>query len=235
MSTKAKVALGAIALVALAAVWLLLPVREWVEAFRLRLAGLGAAGVALYAALYTLATVALGPAWMLTLVAGLVWGLAGVPVALGSATLGASVAFLIGRHLARDRVAALVARDDRLRALARAVDRGGWRVVGLVRLSPLFPFGLQSYLFGVTGIPLVPYALATLAGIAPATTLYVYVGSLGTAGLGGTDGLDGGAANGPLGWALLGLGLVATALVVRLVARRAKAELAALELDAPKT
>ena len=228
MSTKVKVALGALALVALAAVWLLLPVREWVEAFRGRLAGLGPAGVALFAALYTLATVALGPAWMLTLVAGLVWGLAGVPVVLGSATLGASVAFLIGRHLARDRVAALVARDDRLRALARAVDRGGWRVVGLVRLSPLFPFGLQSYLFGVTRIPLVPYALATLAGIAPATTLYVYVGSLGTAGL------DGDAANGPLGWALLGLGLVATALVVRLVARRAKAELAALELDAPE-
>ena len=221
MSTKVKVVVGALALVALAAVWFLLPVREWIEGFRGWIEGLGALGVAVFVGLYTVVTVVLGPAWALTLVAGLVWGLWGVPLVLGSATLAACVAFLIGRHLARDRVVGLVDRDDRLVALKSAVDKEGWKVVGLMRLSPVFPFGLQNYLFGITGIPLLPYALATFVGIAPGTALYVYIGSLGSAG---------GEGGGPLRWVLLGVGLLATAAVVWLVTKRAKAELAELDL-----
>ena len=222
MSAKVKVVVGALALVALAALWFLLPVREWIEGFRGWIEGFGALGIVVFAALYTVVALVLGPAWALTLVAGLVWGLAGVPIALGSATLAATVAFLIGRHLARERVTGLVERDDRLAALKRAVDREGWRVVGLMRLSPVFPFGLQNYLFGVTGIPLVPFALASFVGMAPGTALYVYIGSLGSAG---------GEGAGPLRWALLVAGLAATAAVVWLVTRRAKAELAGLDID----
>ena len=215
MSTKVKVVVGALALVALAAVWFLLPVREWIEGFRGWIEGLGALGIAVFVGLYTVVTVVLGPAWALTLVAGLVWGLWGVPLVLGSATLAACVAFLIGRHLARDRVVKLVDRDDRLAALKSAVDKEGWKVVGLMRLSPVFPFGLQNYLFGITGIPLLPYALATFVGIIPGTALYVYLGAIGKAGGGG-----------PAQWAFLIAGLIATAVVVWLVTKRAKAALA---------
>ena len=133
---------------------------------------------------------------------------------LGSATLSACIAFLIGRRLARERIMRLVARDERLKALHRAVGAEGWRVVGLMRLSPVFPFGLQNYLFGVTAVRLVPYALATLVGMAPATTLYVYVGSLGSAGTAAGEA-------GALRWALVAAGLAATAAVVWLVTRRA--------------
>ena len=224
MSAKVKVVVGALAFAALATLWFLLPVREWIEGFQGWIADLGALGIVVFAALYTVVALVLGPAWALTLAAGLVWGLAGVPIALGSATLAASVAFLVGRHLARDRVNGLVERDDRLAALKRAVDREGWKVVGLMRLSPVFPFGLQNYLFGVTGIPLVPFALATCVGMAPGTALYVYVGSLGAAGAEET---------GPLRWVLLVAGLAATAAVVWLVTRRAKAELAGLDLGEP--
>ena len=224
MSTRTKVVVGVVALVALTAAWFLLPVREWVEGFRGWIEALGALGVAVFVALYTLVTVVLGPAWALTLVAGLAYGWWGIPLVLGSATLAACVAFLLGRHVARERVRKLVVGNDRLAALNRAVDEEGWKVVGLMRLSPVFPFGLQNYLFSVTGIGLAPYALATLVGIVPGTSLYVYIGSLGAAG---------GEGGGALRWVLLAVGLAATAAVVWLVTKRAKAELAGLDLDEP--
>ena len=222
MSTRTKVVVGVVALVALTAVWFLLPVREWIEGFRGWIEDLGALGVAVFAALYTVVTVVLGPAWALTLVAGLAYGWWGIPLVLGSATFAACTAFLIGRHVARERVRKLVDGNDRLAALNRAVDKEGWKVVGLMRLSPVFPFGLQNYLFAVTGIGLVPYALATFVGIVPGTSLYVYIGSLGSAG---------GEGGGALKWTLLVAGLVATAAVVWLVTKRAKAELARMDLD----
>ena len=226
MSTRTKVVVGVVALVALTAAWFVLPVREWIEGFRGWIEALGAVGVAVFVALYTLVTLVLGPAWALTLVAGLAYGWWGIPLVLGSATLAACVAFLVGRHLARERVRKLVAGNDKLAALNRAVDQEGWKVVGLMRLSPVFPFGLQNYLFAVTGIGLAPYALATLVGIVPGTSLYVYIGSLGAAG---------GEGGGALRWVLLAVGLVATAAVVWLVTKRAKAELAGLDLDEPGT
>jgi len=224
MSTKMKVVVGALLLVAVTAIWFLLPVREWIEGFQGWITELGAVGIAVFVALYVGVTVVLGPAWALTLVAGLAYGLWGIPLVLVAATLAACIAFLIGRHLARDRVKKLVDDNGKLTALNRAVGKEGWKVVGLMRLSPVFPFGLQNYLFGVTEVGFVPYALATLVGILPGTALYVYIGSLGSAG-----GEDGG--GGVLRWVLLGAGLIATFAVVWLVTKRAKAELAQLDLE----
>ena len=223
MSTRLKVAAGAVLLVALAAVWFLLPVREWIEGFRDWITGLGALGVAVYALLYVVVSVALGPAWAMTLAAGLAYGLWGVPLVMVSATLAACTAFLIARYLARERVTKLVDDNRRLKALRRAVGEEGWKVVGLMRLSPVFPFGLQNYLFGITDIKLLPYALATFVGMGPGSLLYVYIGSLGSVGAGGEAG--------PLRWALVGAGLVATLIVVWLVTKRARATLETLDLD----
>lgn len=222
MSTKAKVVAGALALLAVTAIWFLLPVREWIEGFQGWITGLGALGIAVFVALYVAVTVVLGPAWALTLVAGLAYGLWGIPLVVGSATLAACLAFLIGRHLARERVKKLVDDSGKLTALNRAVGKEGWKVVGLMRLSPVFPFGLQNYLFGVTEVGFVPYALATLVGIVPGTALYVYIGTLGNVG---------GEGGGPFRWALLVAGLIATFAVVWLVTKRARAELAELDLE----
>jgi len=222
MSTKKKIVVGALALLAVTALWFLLPVRDWIEGFQGWITELGTIGVAVFVALYVVVTVVLGPAWALTLVAGLAYGLWGFPLVVGSATLAACTAFLIGRGVARRRVTKLVDDDKRLRALNRAVSEGGWKVVGLTRLSPVFPFGLQNYLFGVTDIGLVPYALATLVGIMPGTALYVYLGSLGNAA---------GEGGGALRWTLLVAGLVATAVVVTLVTKRAQAALAEMDVE----
>lgn len=201
----------------------LFPVQDWVQAFSAWIGGLGAWGVLIYVAAYAGALVVLLPAAPFTIGAGLIYGLWGFPVALFSATLGASLAFLVSRHLVRGRVARLIAGRPSLRAIDRAVGEEGWRVVALLRLSPLVPFNLQNYACGVSSIGFWPYVAATGAGIAPGCLLYVYLGVAGRAASGEL---------GPVRWALLGLGLAATVAVTLLVGRRARAVLARRGVDA---
>ncbi len=171
--------------------------------------------------LYIVITVVLGPASALTLAAGLAYGAWGFPLVVGSATLAAAVAFLLGRYVAQDRVNRWISKNPRLHSLNQAVSDEGWRVVGLMRLSPLIPYGMQNYLFSITQIGFVPFVLATLIGIMPATALYVYIGSLGQ-GVGKT---------GALQWVLAIAGLLATLLVAWVIGKRAKAALAVRSLD----
>ena len=213
-SSRNRIALVAVALVALVAAGFLLPVGDWVKGLEGWIGDLGALGVVAFAALYVLATITLIPASAFTLLAGIAYGPWGFPLVIGSATVGACLAFLIGRHVARDRVASHVEGNDKFEAVGKAVAEEGWKVVGLLRLSPVFPFGLQNYFFGITEVGFAPYALATFVGIMPGTALYVYLGSIGKAGGGGA-----------VQWAFLIAGLIATAVVVWLVTRRARAVL----------
>ncbi|MFK7993187.1 MAG: TVP38/TMEM64 family protein [Granulosicoccus sp.] len=196
-------------------IWTQLPVAAWIEQVRLWILSLGWLGVAAFAALYVVVTVVLGPASGLTLMAGLAYGFWGFPLVVISATLAAAVAFLLGRYVAHERVNRWIENKPKLLALNRAVSDEGWRVVGLMRLSPIIPYGLQNYLFSVTHIGFVPFFLATLIGIMPATALYVYIGSLGQA-IGHASTLQ---------WVLGFFGLVATALVAWFVGKRATAAL----------
>ncbi len=200
----------------------LFPVQAWVQAFSAWIGGLGVWGALIYAVTYAGALVVLLPAAPFTVGAGLIYGLWGFPLALVSATLGASLAFLVSRHLLRGRVARLIASRPGLRAIDRAVGEEGWRVVALLRLSPLVPFSLQNYACGASSIGFWPYVAATGLGIAPGCLLYVYLGMAGRA---ASD------AGGALRWALVALGLAATAAVTLLVARRARAVLARKGVD----
>ncbi len=211
-----------ISLAAMLAAWWLLPVQAWTQEVVAWVGGLGAWGVLIYGAAYAGALVVLLPAAPFTVGAGLIYGLWGFPLALGSATLGASLAFLVSRHLVRGRVARLIATRPGLRAIDRAVAEEGWRVVALLRLSPLVPFNLQNYACGASSIGFWPYVAATGAGIAPGCLLYVYLGVAGRAASGG------GAAR----WALVALGLAASVAVTLLVGRRARAVLARKGVDA---
>lgn len=140
-----------------------------------------------------------------------------MPVVLAGATAGAALAFLVSRHLLQDRVRTLVQRRPSLAVVDRAVTQEGWRIVGLLRLSPLVPFNLQNYFFGVTRIGFWPYVAATAVGIAPGAVLYVYLGVIGR---------SAGAGGGPVKWAFLAAGLVATAAAAALVGRTARVILA---------
>jgi uncharacterized membrane protein YdjX (TVP38/TMEM64 family) len=187
-------------------------------------AGLGPAGVIAYIALYVLACVFMLPGSVLTLGAGAVFGLArGTLIVSVASTLGATAAFLAGRYLARDRVARRIEGNERFRAIDEAVGREGWKIVGLTRLSPVFPFNLLNYAYGITKVGLRDYVLASWIGMLPGTVLYVYLGSL--AGSLATLGRHG-AGRTPAQWALFAVGLLATVAVTVMVTRIARTALA---------
>jgi uncharacterized membrane protein YdjX (TVP38/TMEM64 family) len=185
-----------------------------------RIAGLGAWAPLVFVVAYILATVLLIPGSVLTLGAGAVFGLGWglVWVTLG-ANLGAQAAFLIGRHLARNWVAGKIENRPAFRAIDQAVGKEGWKIVGLTRLSPAFPFTFLNYAFGLTRVSFRHYALATFFGMMPGTVLYVYLGALAQAGL-KSEGRT------PGQWALLIIGLVATLAVTVFVTRVARQALA---------
>jgi len=181
---------------------------------------LGPLGPMIFIALYVMATVLFVPGSVLTLgagaVFGVVWGSVYVSIA---ATLGATCAFLVGRYLARDAIARKIEGNDRFAAIDKAVANEGWKIVGLTRLSPVFPFTLLNYAFGITRVKLGHYVLASWIGMIPGTVMYVYVGSLAKAASGERTRTTG-------EWALYGVGMLATVVVTLFVTRIAKQALA---------
>ena len=171
------------------------------------------------AAVYVLATVLAVPGSPLTLVAGALFGVAWgtITVSVGS-TLGASAAFLVGRFLARDWVGARVARNP---LPSHRPCRGRERLPGRVptRLSPIFPFNLLNYGYGLTRVRFRDYFFASWLGMLPATVLYVYLGSLVK---NVADLLAGKVEGGTGGRILFFVGLAATVIVTILVTRAAK-------------
>ena len=213
ISRTTKLGLFVLAVFLLFVMWSFLPLSEWIEKFRLWIIDLGAVGVVAFVVAYVFVTVVLGPATALTLAAGLAFGFWGFPLVVGSATLAAAVAFLLGRYLVRRPVLAMIERDPRLESLHQAFSDEGWRIVVLLRLSPLIPYGMQNYLFSVTNIDFFPYLVATMFGIMPASALYVYIGSLGATASG---------EGGVMKWLLIVGGLIATAIVAWLIGKRAQ-------------
>ncbi|MFM7437873.1 MAG: TVP38/TMEM64 family protein, partial [Snowella sp.] len=139
---------------------------------------LGSWGAIAFIVLYILATVAFLPGSILTLGAGVVFGVffGSVYVFIG-ATLGAIAAFLVGRYLARDWIAQKIAENQKFKAIDQAVGQEGFKIVLLTRLSPIFPFFLLNYAYGITGVSLKDYAIASV-GMIPGTITFVYIGSL---------------------------------------------------------
>jgi len=182
--------------------------------------GLGAWGPAVFITGYVLATVAFVPGVLLTLAAGVIFGLVrGVLYVFVAAVLGSSAAFLIGRYLARTAVERRIAGNPRFAAIDRAVGAEGWKIVFLLRLSPVFPFNLLNYALGLTRVRFADYLTASV-GMLPGTVLYVYSGKL----LGDVTALAGGAAveKGAGYYAVVILGLLATVAVTVVVTRTAR-------------
>ena len=187
------------------------------------IAGLGIWGPVIFAALYVAATVLFLPGSILTLGAGVVFGVVkGALIVSVSATLGATAAFLVGRYVAREAIERKIDSNPKFKAIDQAVAREGWKIVGLTRLSPMFPFNLLNYAFGVTRVSLRDYVLASWIGMIPGTVMYVYLGSLAgdLASIG-----SGHASRTPAEWMLYGVGLLATVTVTVYVTRIARGAL----------
>ncbi|XP_031391830.1 uncharacterized protein LOC116203971 [Punica granatum] len=195
-------------------------INAFLNQFSTVIEGYGPAGYALFVAVYAGLEVLAIPAIPLTMSAGLLFGsVIGTIIVSISGTVAASVAFLIARYFARERILKLVEGNKKFLAIDKAIGENGFGVVTLLRLSPLLPFSLGNYLYGLTSVKFVPYVLGSWLGMLPGTWAYVSAGAFGRAIIQDESefGLTGG--NGLL---TLGLGLLATALAAAYVTRLAK-------------
>lgn len=168
----------------------------------------GPAGLILaIAAQVLVAASGLLPASLVGVAAGAVYGVGlGSIVAAGSTLAGALLTFLISRKLFGSTRVRLLADRPRLQVLDRMVARDGWKLVCLLRASPVMPFAATSYALGLTSMGTVPYVVGTLASL-PTLMGYVVMGRFADAALAAwTDGL------GATRVALLAVGLLATGL-----------------------
>jgi uncharacterized membrane protein YdjX (TVP38/TMEM64 family) len=190
---------------------------------------LGSWGAIAFIVLYIFATVAFLPGSILTLGAGVVFGVffGSVYVFIG-ATLGAIAAFLVGRYLARDWIAQKIAGNQKFKAIDQAVGQEGFKIVLLTRLSPIFPFFLLNYAYGITGVSLKDYAIASV-GMIPGTITFVYIGSL--AGNLATLGTQSPTINPALEWTMRIIGFMATLAVTLYVTKLARKALNAAVFD----
>jgi uncharacterized membrane protein YdjX (TVP38/TMEM64 family) len=177
--------------------------------------GLGPAGPFAFAALYALATVAAVPGFALTLVAGALFGtLVGTMAVSAGSTIGAALAFLLSRTVARRAVEQWLGRNEKFRKLDELAKRHGAILVAIVRLVPLFPFNLVNYGLGLTRIPFRTYLLWSWLCMLPGTVLYV-----GTADAASTT-----VAEGRIPWRILAL-VAAVGILVATLARAARRRL----------
>jgi uncharacterized membrane protein YdjX (TVP38/TMEM64 family) len=209
---------AAVIVAALTALAFFLPLRDWTDVFEDRVESMDlGAGLVLFGTVYVIATLLLVPGWIFPLAAGAIFGLGwGSVVSLASTAASSAVAFLAARYLLRGPLEKLARRHKLFKAFDKAVDKEGWRIVGLLRLSPLLSFGIKSYFFGLTSVDLVSYMTGTMAGMFPGLMLKVWLGSAGR---------DVVSRGGPLQWTMLGIGIAATVISSVVVTRVTRARL----------
>ena len=185
--------------------------RDWIKS-------LGALGALVFILIYVVAVVAALPAAPISVAAaalfGSVWGV--ILINIG-ATLGAGLAFLVGRYFAREAVVNWLGRNERFRRLDQLTEEHGAIIVALTRLVPIFPFNLLNYGFGLTRVPFWTYVFWTWLCIIPGTVLYVV----------GADAVLQGAAQGKVPWSLVlafGAALIFLTILVRFARGRLKAK-----------
>lgn len=197
------IALPVAAIVLVLAALMSLPLEGAVTHWATRLEAWGPTGTIAFFALFGALAMVFVPTSVLSLVAGLVYGWSGAVLAWAAMMLVASLSFLLARTLAAERVARLVAHRRRLRVLSEVIDGQGWRIVLLVRVSGMVPFGVQNYAFGVTRIAFAHFLAATSIGVLPSILLSV------SAGIAGHQAISG-------DWDPVRLGAVALSILVSL-------------------
>lgn len=175
---RARLLIFVVAAAGLAFITFFLPVKSYMASLLEWVQSIGMWGPVVVAAFYVVACVLFLPGSVLTLGAGflfgVVWGT--ITVSVGS-TLGACAAFIVGRTIARDWIAGKLEGNQKFAAIDRAVGTEGFKIVFLTRLSPVFPFNLLNYAFGLTNVSFRHYAIASWIGMIPGTVMYVYFGS----------------------------------------------------------
>jgi len=180
--------------------------REWILS-------LGAWGPIVYIFLYAGAVVLALPGSVITVMGGVLFGsVVGVLTVSAGSTLGATLAFIISRHVARAAIAQKFAAKKKFQQLDRLTKEHGAIIVAITRLVPLFPFNLLNYGFGLTRVPLWTYVFWSWVCMLPGTVLYVV----------GADAVASAVSEGRVPWVLIGIFVVTVAIIAVLVRQARK-------------
>jgi len=110
------------------------------------------------------------PVTPMMLTSGYIFGMPfGVAVMLVSMSCAASIHFLLSRTLLRPSIERLVSDSSTVRAVNRAVEREGFRIMFLMRLEPLLPSSVTNFAFGLSSASYSDFIAATFLGYAPYT------------------------------------------------------------------
>ncbi len=177
-----------------------LPIQQWLRSFNDWVGHMGAAGIFVFILVYAVATVLMAPGSILTIGAGFAFGLWKGFLAVSEA---------------------IARRNEKFREIDNAIGKQGAKLIFLLRLSPVIPFNLSNYFYGLTAVKFWPYVLASWIGMIPGTFLYVYIG---TASKLAVSAAAGGEAvkHGWQYWTLISFGLAATVVVTIWVTKIAR-------------
>jgi uncharacterized membrane protein YdjX (TVP38/TMEM64 family) len=190
-----------------------LPIQQLLGNFNTWVALMGVGGIFIFIGVYAVATVLLAPGSILTIGAGFAFGLwKGFLAVSAGSTLGAALAFLVARFIARDRVEAIARGNDKFRRIDNAIGKQGAKLIFLLRLSPVIPFNISNYFYGLTSVKFWPYVLVSWIGMIPGTFLYVYIGTASQAAVSAAASGEA-VKHGWQYWALTSVGLAATVIV----------------------
>ncbi len=177
-------------------------------------------GWLIFVTFYSVASLIFVPGSVLSFTAGAIYGFwGGLLLAVLGNGISATLSLLITRYLLRDWAARYFERNPTINDLSMAVKKDGWKIVCLTHLSPIMPFSLVNYAFGLTGIPAAEFLPATILGGLPASCVYVYLGTL--AGNLATLSAPAQRPKEPIVWWLQGIGLVATIVLTIYLTHRA--------------
>lgn len=138
--------------------------------------GLGIIGYIAYILLFIVVAVFMFPASAITIVAGITFGsIIGGMLALTGATIGASVAFIVAKYVARDTIVGKFGNNPIFKKIEKGVKENGTSFLILTRLVPVFPYNIQNYAYGVTSMKLSTFTLVSLFTMAPGAFIYAFM------------------------------------------------------------
>ena len=135
-------------------------------------------GIFFFIIIYILIVLLILPASWLSIAAGYLYGsYLGSLIVFISAFIGASLSFFITKRFFSKKVLVVISKFPKLALLEKIIQKGGLKLIILTRLSPLFPFSILNYFYGLNNSTYKDFSIS-LIFIIPGTFLYCSIGSL---------------------------------------------------------
>ncbi len=148
----------------------------------------GSAAAPLFVLMFTVATTFGFPGNVMSVAAGAIFGFFwGTVWSVIGATLGATGAFWVARYSLHGWAEQQFGHLPTLQRLNQAIAHQPFNFVLAVRFTPLSPFSLVNFLFGLTLLDLKTYMAGTFVGIIPLSAAYAWLGVTGRSAFQGGD------------------------------------------------